>query len=132
MTSLLRQRRLRWVGHVFRMEDGRLPKDIFFGQLAKGTRSKGRPMLRYKDVIKSDLKSCNLDVENLHALTSDRSKWRAAIREGNRFAEENLKRKNQLKKQKLTKTTTPFSCKSCGRICQSRIGLFRHQKNCKT
>ena len=34
MYSLLRQRRLRWLGHVFRMKDGRLPKDILYGQLA--------------------------------------------------------------------------------------------------
>ena len=28
MYTLLRQRRLRWLGHVHRMEDGRIPKDI--------------------------------------------------------------------------------------------------------
>ena len=36
MFTLLRQRRLRWLGHVRRMEDGRIPKDILYGELALG------------------------------------------------------------------------------------------------
>ena len=43
MFTLLRQRRLRWLGHVRRMEDGRIPKDILYGQLATGKRRTGRP-----------------------------------------------------------------------------------------
>ena len=132
MTSILRQRRMRWLGHVYRMDDGRLPKDILFGQLAIGTRSKGRPMLRYKDVCKTDLKSCNLDPEKLHALTSDRNKWRVAIRKGNSFAEETWRQKKNNKKQCTTGTNSPFSCHTCGRPCQSRIGLYSHEKHCKS
>ena len=36
MYNLLRQRRLRLVGHVCRMEDGRIPKDILYGELIWG------------------------------------------------------------------------------------------------
>ena len=43
MFTLLRQRRLSWLGHVRRMEDGHIPKDILFGELAFGKRSFGRP-----------------------------------------------------------------------------------------
>ena len=53
---LLTKRRLRWLGHVTRMHDGRLPKDILYGELATGSRPTGRPTLRYKDVLKRDLK----------------------------------------------------------------------------
>ena len=35
MYTLLRQRRLRWLGHVRRMDDGRIPKDILYGELAE-------------------------------------------------------------------------------------------------
>ena len=30
MFALFSQRRLRWLGHVSRMEDGEIPKDIFY------------------------------------------------------------------------------------------------------
>ena len=46
MYTLLRQRRLRWLGQVRRMEDGRFPKDIIYGELASGRRTIGRPSLR--------------------------------------------------------------------------------------
>ena len=49
MFILLRQRRLRC------MEDGRIPKDILYGELASARRSKGHPQLRYKDVCKRDM-----------------------------------------------------------------------------
>ena len=44
MFTLLRQRRLRCLGHVRRMEDGRIPKvkDILYGEVASGKRSVGR------------------------------------------------------------------------------------------
>ena len=43
MYSHLSQRRLRWIGHVRRMEDGRIPKDGLYGKLASGSRRVGRP-----------------------------------------------------------------------------------------
>ena len=46
MYTLLRQRRLRWLVHVRRMEDGRIPKYILYGELALGRRTTGRPHLR--------------------------------------------------------------------------------------
>ena len=36
MYALLTKRRLRWLGHVTRMRDGRLPKDILYGELPLG------------------------------------------------------------------------------------------------
>ena len=48
--SLLKQRRLRWLGHVRRMEDGRIPKDLLYGELARGQRSQGRPKQCFKRV----------------------------------------------------------------------------------
>ena len=56
--TLLSQRRLRWLGHVRRMDDGRIPKNLLYGELASGSRSQGRLRLRYKDTCKRDMK-CN-------------------------------------------------------------------------
>ena len=62
--SLLRIYRLRWSGHVCRMEDGRLPKDILYGQLPSAPRPVGCPKLRRKDVLKRYLKALNISTEN--------------------------------------------------------------------
>ena len=42
------------------MKDGRIPKDLLFGELATGTRPLGRPSLRFKDICKQDLKDCGI------------------------------------------------------------------------
>ena len=61
--SLLKQRRMRWVGHVCRMEEGRIPKDLFYGELVTGKRPTGRPQLWYKDTCKRDLKALGINTD---------------------------------------------------------------------
>ena len=46
MYTLLKQRRLRWLGHVVRMDDSPFPKNLLYGELANGKRPTGRPQLR--------------------------------------------------------------------------------------
>ena len=53
--TLVKQGRMRWLGFVTRMEDGRIPKELLYGELATGKRPTGRPQLRFKDVCKQDL-----------------------------------------------------------------------------
>ena len=48
--------RLRWLGHVLRMKDDRLPKILLFGQPSWATRKAGRPCLGWEDVINKNLK----------------------------------------------------------------------------
>ena len=50
--AILSQKHLRWLGHVRCVQDGRIPKDILYGELATGSRPAGRSVLRYKDVCK--------------------------------------------------------------------------------
>ena len=78
MFTLLRQRRLRWRGHVHRMQDSRIPKDLLYGELAFGRRATGRPQLRYCDVVKGDMKATNMNTESWESLADDRAKWRGA------------------------------------------------------
>ncbi|XP_076068416.1 uncharacterized protein LOC143040860 [Oratosquilla oratoria] len=47
---------LRWSGHVVRMSDDRLPKQIFYSQLKEGNRKKGGQKKRYKDLLKANMK----------------------------------------------------------------------------
>ena len=79
MHTLLKQRRLRWLGHVVRMDDGQILKDLRYGELVQGKRPTGRPLLRYKDVCKRDLKALEIDLNRWETLASDRSAWRQAV-----------------------------------------------------
>ena len=63
MYYMLSEHRLRWLGHTCRMPDGRIPKDTRFGELAQGSRARGRPHLRFKDVCKRDMKSGNMETK---------------------------------------------------------------------
>ena len=54
---MLVRSRLRWLGHVCRMDDNRPQKQLLYGNLVSGSRPVGRPKLRFKDSCKSILKS---------------------------------------------------------------------------
>ena len=53
--TFLIKSQLRWAGHVLRMDDERIPKVLMYSQLDQGHGNVGRPWLRYKDKLKSNL-----------------------------------------------------------------------------
>ena len=55
---------MRWAGNVLRMGDGRLPKQLFYGELSRGKRPQHKPSKRFKDVLKSNLKELETDVDD--------------------------------------------------------------------
>ena len=138
MQCILTQRRLRWLGHVCRMDDGRIPKDLLFGELATGTRPTGRPNLRFKDTCKRDLRDCGINPADLQSASSNRSSWRIATRVGSRQAEERktiLRRKKKEERKQGSRTkidcVPEYTCTRCGRACHSRIGLYSHSRRCR-
>ena len=70
--TLLKQRRMRWLGHVTRMEDGRIPKDLLYGELATRKRPTGWPQLRFKDVCKRDLQALDINTDSWEITATDR------------------------------------------------------------
>ncbi len=86
MFAILTHRYLLWLQHVLRMEDGRIPKDILYGELASGTRRSGHPTVCYKDTCKRDLKACDINPADLEAATS--VSWRSSVKYGAISAEE--------------------------------------------
>ena len=134
MHALLMQRRLRWLGHVRRMEEGRIPKDMLYGELCQGSRRRGRPLLRYKDACKRDLQAANISPDDWEDLAVDRLKWRSGIYQGIQISEESRSRKRTAKREKRKAYQPPlptsvYICQNCHKDCHSRIGLYSHSKS---
>ena len=79
MADLLRQHRMRWLGHVAGMDTGRVPKPIVFGELP-GTRPRHGPKKRRRDVIVGDLVSRHVPLGEWYTLAQHRSTWRDIYR----------------------------------------------------
>jgi hypothetical protein len=74
----IRSRKMRWVGHVPTMGEGRNVYRILVGKL-KGKRPLGRPMYRWEDEIKMGLWEIDWGtVEWIH-LAWDRDHWQAVV-----------------------------------------------------
>ena len=134
--TLLRKAQLRWAGHVVRMPEERLPKKIFFGELAAGRRSQGGQKKRYKDTLKAAMKNFEIDHENWESLAVDRTTWRTLTYNG--AVDYENKRQNDAIDKRLRRKTdifnsnqVPHPCPQCGRILRSRIGLISHIKTHK-
>ncbi|BHF85894.1 hypothetical protein SprV_1002906800 [Sparganum proliferum] len=54
--TVLTQMQLRWSGHLVRMDDERLPKRLFYGDVATDSCRQGGRIRRHKDTLKSSLK----------------------------------------------------------------------------
>ena len=130
ITSMLAKRHLKWVGHVIRMDDDRLPRQILYGQLHQGNRPPGGQKKRYKDQCKDLLKQCQLQPMELETLASDRVRWRKSVAEGAKIIEGKLstKRADNRTKRAQRAAGVPvgdqhLQCPNCDKICGSRIGL---------
>ena len=137
MYTLLRKRRLRWLGHVYRMQDGRISKHILYGELAAGQRGLGRPQLRYKDVCKRDMKALGININSWEDLAADRTSWRSTLQKQLQTGEEKLLAAAAEKRarRKETSANRPESihiCDLCGRDCHSRIGLYSQNRRCSS
>ena len=80
-SSLLRQRCLRWFGHLHRMPSSLLVQRVFdFNPTIHGwKRPRGRPKTRWADSVKHDLHSAGLDSINAAQLVYDRPQWKAFV-----------------------------------------------------
>ena len=139
MFALLTQRRLRWLGHVSQTEDDRIPKYMLYGELATGTRPVGRPLLRFKDVCKRDMKASDINPSTWEAMAADRSNWRLTVKEGTLRSDQKRsdqwEERRELRQQRSASILQPdsaFTCSNCNRICRSRIGLYSHSRRCST
>jgi hypothetical protein len=66
--------RMRWVGHVARMREGRSVYRVLVGR-PEGKRPLGRSRCRWEDNIKMDLREIGIDRANWIRLAQDKVRW---------------------------------------------------------
>jgi hypothetical protein len=71
-------RRMRWVGHVACMGEGRGVYRVLV-ERHEGKRPLGRPRLRWEDNIKMDVREIGIDGVNWIQLAQDRVQWQACV-----------------------------------------------------
>ena len=74
----LKSRRLRWAGHVARMEQSRNAYRVLVGK-PEGKRHLGRPRRRWEDNIRMDLREVGCDTGEWMDLSEDRDEWQAYV-----------------------------------------------------
>ena len=136
--SILLQMQLRWVGHVTRMEDVRMPKPVFFSEFQEEKRDRGAPRKRHKDQLKKQLAQTGISHQSWQKEASDRDSWHSSVRKAScEFEAERHKAvKEKRRRQKERAASLPssfqtFVCPKCGRGSASRIGLYSHQRACQ-
>nr|VZI13061.1 unnamed protein product [Spirometra erinaceieuropaei] len=87
------------------MDDERLPKRLFYGDVVTGSRRQGGQIHRYKDTLKSSLKRLQINLTNWEELACNRLTWRRTMKTGSAIYEANriaaAKAKREARKSQL-------------------------------
>ncbi|BHF64269.1 hypothetical protein SprV_0200727100 [Sparganum proliferum] len=87
------------------MDDERLPKGLFYGDVATGSPRQGGQVRRYKNTIKTSLKRLQINPANWEDLVPDRPMWRRTVKIGAAILEANritaAKAKHETRKSQL-------------------------------
>ena len=78
MVRVIKSRRLRWAGHVARMEEDRSAFKILTGK-PTGKRFLGSSRRRWEDNIRMELEEKCINAGNWVDLAQDRDYWRALV-----------------------------------------------------
>ncbi|XP_076042061.1 uncharacterized protein LOC143025963 [Oratosquilla oratoria] len=135
--AMVLKSQLRWVGHVIRMDNHRLPKQLWYGELSSGKRNTGRPRKRLKDCVKTHLTHTNIPPKKLETEALDRPQWRSITLQAQTVFEDQ-RRENARKARARLKATSSqppsyehFPCPHCPRVCPHKLRLrLQFLQNC--
>ena len=74
----IKRRRFKWLGHVLRMDQDRIPK-IALRWTPPGKRKQGRPKNTWRRTVTAELKEMNLTWGEAQHAAQDRSRWRQIV-----------------------------------------------------
>ena len=121
--STIMANRLRWLGHVMRMPEERMPKRMMFARL-QTTRPAGGAKQRWKDCVQHDLRAMGVE-DGWSTLAQQRDKWHSATEKANSKweAERNGKEKETYEQKK---TGIKVKCPHCPYLAKNERGLKLH------
>lgn len=131
--AMIANKHLRWTGHVIRMPEHRLPRQVLYGQLEAAPRTAGGPKKRFKDNLKATLKKCNMNPLDIELIAQNRPQWRSMCKEGIQQLENARIQAKTAQRQRRNlnphhENDAVFPCLLCGKNCKSRIGLNSHTR----
>ena len=113
--EMMRKQRLRWLGHVGRMSEERLPFCMMYGKLA-GDLPRGGRKKRWKDRVNQDLAEVGVGQNEWFELAQDRVAWDAICR---------------MKGSVVAETTEIVKCGTCGKDgIKGARGMAAHKRYC--
>ena len=124
ISDIILEQRLRWLGHVGRMDEERLPNRLLFGELNMKRPCHGAKK-RWRDVLKVDLQAIGV-YDRWYELCKDRKGVSSVFR----WCRENfnIQAMNTCSANKQSELRT-LSC-ACGRKFRRQGDLTRHQHFC--
>ena len=78
IVNVIKCQRLRWLGHMWRLNNNRVVKKVF-SAVSSGKKRRGRPREKWFDSVQRDLQ--NLNIKDWKSATMDKQKWRKTVNE---------------------------------------------------
>lgn len=72
--NVIRAQRIRWLGHVSRLPDSRIPKQVLVGGIS-GRRGRGRPRTQWLEMVEKDL--LEIGVTDWRRRTRNKKEWKS-------------------------------------------------------
>ena len=79
MDDILRERRLRWLGHVIRMDHQRIPRQALHWEVPGFKRGPGRPRANWRSIVNKDLSRMGITWEEAEVAAQNRSEWHQSV-----------------------------------------------------
>ena len=134
--SKIEKRVLSRVGHVIRMDDSRMTKQVTLGWMKELENWPKLPGKKRKTVLywRKLIKEAGLDWTRIGMLTEDRKVWKGLVNERIKHIEEwekgggNKSEQERGERNKSLEVEIVFVCEICGQRCKSKAGLTNHRR----
>lgn len=122
--NMIRIRRLRWAGHVSRMDKNRVPLQVAFSELVEGKRAQQKPKCRWMDILKEDFKKLGINITNWRDIAANRNQWRdSTVNKIRIFQEITIKKKEADRNMRHeVEESYTWKCPLCDFLREGRNG----------